>query len=123
VLQDDLSEFLSPKQIASVKASGTFIAQLPENSRIELGRVFGRSYNKQFKVILAFALLNFLVAIALAIVRRRKGIFGKMPVRTLENEFTKAGHRHEGEKKRGVMTGSAELTQDTEATAHQQSKS
>jgi hypothetical protein len=122
VLQDDLSEFLSPEQIAGVKASASFIAQLPEKSRIKLGRVFGRSYNKQFKVILAFALLNFLVAIVLAVVRKRKGIFGKMPVRTLENEFTKASHKHEGETKHGVMTGSAEPT-DTEATTHQQSKS
>lgn len=37
--------------------------------------------------MLAFALLNFLVAIALAVIRKRTGTFGKMPVRT-ENEFT-----------------------------------
>ncbi|KAL1595646.1 hypothetical protein SLS60_009335 [Paraconiothyrium brasiliense] len=111
VLQDDLSVFLNPGQIAGVKASGTFIAQLPEESRLELGRVFGTSYNKQFKVILAFTLLNFLTAIALAIVRKRKDIFGKMPVRTLENEFTKTKGEHE--------LGKGQIMQDTGPTSDQ----
>lgn len=30
------------------------------------------------------------VATIVAVVRKKKGIFGKMPVRTLQNEFTKA---------------------------------
>lgn len=50
--------------------------------------MFGRSYNRQFKVILGFTLLNFLVAAGLAVIRKRMGVFGKIPVRTMENEFT-----------------------------------
>ncbi|KAF2441244.1 MFS general substrate transporter [Karstenula rhodostoma CBS 690.94] len=123
VLRDDLSVFLNAEQVAGVKASGAFIARLPEQARIELGRVFGRSYNKQFKVIMAFALLNFLVAIALAVVRKKNGIFGKMPVRTLENEFTKTDREHEGEKEQTAMAAAAESTQETEAPTQQQNKS
>lgn len=110
VLQDDLSAVLDPEQIAGVKASGTFIARLPEQTRIELGGVFGRSYNKQFKVVLAFTLLNFLVAIVLAIARKKKGIFGKVPVRTLENEFTRPDRKHDGGKELAVTAGASEIT-------------
>ena len=120
ILRDALSAFLNPEQVAGVKASGTLTAQLPEKSRIELGRVFGRSYNKQFKVILAFTLLNFLVAIALAVVRKRKGIFGKAPVRKLENEFTKTGDKHENERSQEATPGVVEETQQTDSTADQQ---
>ncbi|KAL5379079.1 hypothetical protein DPSP01_008712 [Paraphaeosphaeria sporulosa] len=118
VLHEDLSAFLNAEQIAGVKASGTFIARLPEATRIQLGRVFGRSYNKQFKVILAFALLNFLVAIALAVARKKKGIFGKMPIRTLENEFTKIDRKHEGEKEQAVTARANETTERIEGTTH-----
>ena len=111
MLQDNLPKFLSPDQVAGAKTSGNFIAQLPEQSRFELGRVFGRSYNKQFKVILAFALLNFLVTIALAAVRKKKGIFGKTAVRNLENEFTRTGEREKQEKNSAVATGVVEEMQ------------
>ncbi|KAJ4301148.1 hypothetical protein N0V90_003238 [Kalmusia sp. IMI 367209] len=114
-LEHDLPTILSPEQVAGVKASGTFIAQLPEQSHLALGEVFGRSYNKQFKVILAFTLLNFLVVIVLAVVRKRKGIFGKMPVRTLQNEFTKpASSNAEGEKSDEVATGVVKETREGE---------
>ncbi|KAF1971396.1 MFS general substrate transporter [Bimuria novae-zelandiae CBS 107.79] len=114
MLQNDLSTFLDPDQVAGVRASGTFIARLPEHSRIELGRLFGRSYNRQFKVILAFTLLNFLIAVVLAGVRRKQNIFGKIPVRTLENEFTKTGDgaRHG----RGATLAVVGQTQDSQMT-------
>lgn len=69
--------------------------------------MFGRSYNTQFKVVLGFTLLNFLVAIVLAVVRKRKGVFGKIPVRRLGNEFTGEGDKTEEEKesKEGVVEG------------------
>lgn len=123
VLRDDLSAFLSPEQIAGVKASGSFIAQLPEQSRLELGRVFGRSYNKQFKVILGFTLLNFLVGIALAVVRKKKGIFGKMPVRTLENEFTKTEEKHGNENSQMAVPAVDGETQRLEPSESQQRNS
>lgn len=56
-------------------------------------------------MILGFTLLNFLIAIVLAIVRKKKGIFGKIPVRTLENEFTTSEKKEEkeGSSKGGVL--------------------
>jgi len=89
VWRDKSLAFLSPAEIAGAKSSGTSIAQLPQQSRLELGRAFGRSYNKQFKVIMAFTVLNFAVAILLSVVRKRKGAFGKLPIRREENEFMK----------------------------------
>ncbi|KAF2684683.1 MFS general substrate transporter [Lentithecium fluviatile CBS 122367] len=89
VLHDDLKGFLDPEQIAAVEKSAAFIAQLPEQNRDMLGRTFGKSYNRQFQVTLAFSLLSVLVVVALIIVRKKKGIFGMMPVRREENEFMK----------------------------------
>lgn len=111
-LQEGLSSFLSPEEVAGVKASGTFITQLPEQSRTELGRVFGKSYNTQFKVILGFTLFDFLIALALAVVRKRQGIFGKIPVRTLENEFTTTEHKSKQDKDPGVVAGVVENAQE-----------
>ncbi|KAF2112474.1 major facilitator superfamily domain-containing protein [Lophiotrema nucula] len=89
MLRDKLSAFLTSEQIAAVEDSISTISKLPADVRSELGRVFGRSYNRQFQVMLAFALLNFLVSIALAIARKRAGVFGAMPVRREANEFMK----------------------------------
>ncbi|KAF2644251.1 hypothetical protein P280DRAFT_466911 [Massarina eburnea CBS 473.64] len=89
LLDDQLPTVLSPQQAAAVEESSVFINMLPEETREQLGRVFGKSYNRQFQVMIACALLNFLVAIALAVVRKRRGIFGTIPVRKEGNEFTK----------------------------------
>lgn len=88
-LDHKLATFLSPAQIEAAKDSSYYIAQLPQDIRMKLGRVFGKSYNKQFEVILGFALLNVLVVVALAFVRKKKGIFGILPERKEENEFMK----------------------------------
>lgn len=98
VLQSDLAGFLDPGQIAAIEKSAASIAQLPEQNREMLGRVFGKSYNRQFQVTLAFSLLNFLIAIALIVVRKKKGIFGVIPVRKEENEFMKQAPENEEEK-------------------------
>lgn len=89
-LGDRLSEFLSPSQIAAVQKSSGYIAQLPEETRNRIGHIFGSSYNRQFHIMLAFAGLNIIIAIVLAVVRKKLGIFGVMPERKEANEFTQA---------------------------------
>lgn len=103
-----LSSFLSGPQIDAVLKSSSFVAQLPEDTRNRIGRNFGDSYNKQFQVMLAFTGLNILVTIALIFVRKRMGIFGTMPGRTEDNEFTQAAGEKandlEGNKKKAGTT-------------------
>lgn len=89
VLHSELPAFLTSDEIALIEESNAHARKLPPASQKELGEVFGRSYNRQFQVILAFSCLNVLVAIVLGIVRKQKGIFGKVPERKEENEFMK----------------------------------
>ncbi|KAF2832199.1 MFS general substrate transporter [Ophiobolus disseminans] len=89
-LSSRLSAFLSPSQIAAVQQSSGYVAHLPEETRNRIGDLFGRSYNRQFQIMLAFAGLNVIVTVILMVVRKKLGIFGVMPVRKEENEFTKA---------------------------------
>lgn len=92
-LNDNLSDFLSPEQVIAVQDSSTFIAKMPEGVRDQIGNTFGGSYNRQFKIMLAFTGLNFLVAILLALVRKRMGIFNAIPDRSEDNEFMKAAQK------------------------------
>jgi hypothetical protein len=101
MLRNKLAIFLDSEQINAVEQSDAAIAQLPEQSRVLIGKVFGQSYNRQFQVTLAFALLNVLVVVALIVVRKRKGIFGMVPVRNEENEFMKKAPVKEKDKEKG----------------------
>ena len=94
-----LAIFLAPEQIDAVQKSGGFIARLPEGVKERVGEVFGQSYNRQFLIMLAFAGVNVLVAVGLAVVRKRMGIFGVMPVREEQNEFTRAEKTGKGSVK------------------------
>lgn len=89
-LSNRLSAFLSPAQITAVQKSSAYVAQLPDETKSRIGIIFGDSYNRQFRIMLVFTGLNLVVAIILAVVRKRMGIFGVMPVRKEENEFTKS---------------------------------
>ena len=46
--------------------------------------------NRQFQVMLAFTGLNVVIAVILAMVRKRSGLFGLIPERTEGNEFMEA---------------------------------
>jgi MFS family permease len=81
VLNDRLSAFLSPKEIGSVAASSGYVARLPQDTRERIGVIFGESYNRQFRIMVTFAGLNVVVAVGLALVRKRLGVFGQMPKR------------------------------------------
>jgi MFS family permease len=89
-LNDKLPELLYVDQIAAIGDSSGFVAHLPEQLRNRVGNVFGESYNKQFQIMLAFAGLNLIVTIILAIVRKKLGVFGKIPERKEGNEFMQA---------------------------------
>lgn len=89
-LNQRLPEILSQVQIAAVQKSSSYIAQLPKETRYRVGRVFGQSYNRQFQIMLAFAGLNIIVAIILAIVRKKKGLYGATAQRKEANEFMRA---------------------------------
>jgi hypothetical protein len=97
-LNDRLSDVLNPEQITMVLSSSSLIAQLPENVRDRIGIVFGNSYNRQFQVMIAFAGLNVFVAIILAVVRRRCGVFGITLERKEGNEFMEAAGERPREK-------------------------
>lgn len=80
-LNKKLPLFLSPEQVAAAKASGGFIAHLPAAERDRVGTVFGQSFNKQFQVMLAFNGLNVIVILALCLLRKKAGVFGRLPER------------------------------------------
>ncbi|KAF2792728.1 MFS general substrate transporter [Melanomma pulvis-pyrius CBS 109.77] len=116
VLRSKLPAFLTSEQIALVEETSAYAAKMPAETRKDLGEVFGDSYNKQFQVMLGFACLNLLVTIVLALVRKRQGIFGHMPVRKLENEFMKAAEEKKDEEEGNVDEEEA-MEEENEAQA------
>ncbi|KAJ4339087.1 hypothetical protein N0V87_003522 [Didymella glomerata] len=94
-----LTTYLSPEQIKAVQTSSAALRQIPDTTKNEVARVFGGSYNRQFLIMLAFAVLNLFVTVLLAIVRKKKGIFGTMPERKEENEFFEAADQVGNEEK------------------------
>ncbi|KAI8935767.1 hypothetical protein NX059_007287 [Plenodomus lindquistii] len=95
-LNTGLPQFLSSQDVAAAKRSGEFVVHLPEDTRHIVGVIFGESYNRQFQVMLAFNGLNVVVIIALCILRKQLGIFGKLPDKQEDNEFVNSGVKPEG---------------------------
>ena len=114
-LDKKLSDFLSPEEIRGMQSSTSTIARLPADVRDRVGIVFGGSCkcplladvgihdmltslyvldNRQFQVTLAFTGLNVVVAVILAMVRKRSGLFGLTPKRKEGNEFMEAKDGH-----------------------------
>jgi hypothetical protein len=100
-LNNRLSSFLSPTQIEGLLKSSGYIATLPEGTRNRVGNSFGDSYNKQFQIMLAFAGLNIVITILLALVRKKLGIFGSMPQRQQANEFTRTAEQDTNDTEAG----------------------
>lgn len=61
------------------------------------------SDNRQFQVMLAFTGLNIIVAVILAIVRKRSGLFGLIPERKEGNEYTEAKIDQSGPASSGAL--------------------
>jgi len=59
--------------------------------------------NRQFQVMLAFTGLNVIVAVILAIVRKRSGLFGLIPERKEGNEYVEAKIDQSGPASSGVL--------------------
>jgi MFS family permease len=102
---DRLAQYLSKEQIAAVQTSSAALAQMPETLKNEVASIFGGSYNRQFLIMLAFTGLNVIVTVLLALVRKRKGIFGIMPERKENNEFFKAADESTDGEKMPAATG------------------
>jgi hypothetical protein len=100
-LNNRLSSFLPPTQIERLLESSGYIATLPEGTRYRIGNSFGDSYNKQFQIMLAFAGLNVVITILLALVRKKLGIFGSVPQRQEANEFTRTAEQNTNDTEAG----------------------
>jgi MFS family permease len=71
-MDTELAHILTPEQLAAVKES---LANTKNLSPDEIGGVmetFGRAYNRQFRVLIAFAVMNVIVAGLLVLAVRRK---------------------------------------------------
>ncbi|KAI4659503.1 uncharacterized protein J4E79_006035 [Alternaria viburni] len=102
-LNTGLSSFLSREEIREMQTSTSLIAHLPDAARDRVGVVFGNSYNRQFQVMLAFTGLNVIVAVILAIVRKRSGLFGLIPERKEGNEYVEAKIDQSGPASSGAL--------------------
>lgn len=111
-LNGALPAILSSEQIAQIGDSNGFVTHLPEPLKSDIGNIFGRSYNKQFHVMLAFTGLNVIVTIILALVRKRMGLFGMTPGRTESNEFMKAADNVEKDEEVGRQQGGSVSTSE-----------
>ncbi|KAF2809906.1 MFS general substrate transporter [Mytilinidion resinicola] len=78
-LHTELPTFLSPAETKALDESIASLVILSPDKRIRVGKIYGQSYNKQFQVMIAFAGANLLTSLALLWVRKREGIFNKMP--------------------------------------------
>lgn len=70
-LKSHLKSFLSPSQIVAVLSSTSSGTNLTDLDKIKLQRVYGTSYNNQFRALLAFAGLNLLATAVLLFERHR----------------------------------------------------
>lgn len=61
-LNVDLPDFLDPEQVDSLKTSLEILKILSSENTAMVRVVFGKAYNRQFQVMLAFALANVVAA-------------------------------------------------------------
>jgi MFS family permease len=116
-LSDRMSKFLSPQQIGAIQSLGTSMAQLSPAVKDQVGEIYGASFNRQFLVMLAFAGLNLLVAVALTVVRWKKGVLGLQAERSEANEFNAVTEKRGDEEKADVGTKKMSETSTTKLRA------
>lgn len=75
-LDADLSKFLTPEQIQATTSSNFELGLLTEDDRRRVSKVYGESYDLQFRVMMAFAAVNILAAGTLwwAVWRKNKSV-------------------------------------------------
>lgn len=72
-LNDDLPHVLSDAQVAAIKESLSSLSHLTPSQAESVRQIIAKAYNYQFRVMLAFAAANVLVAAYLVIAVRRRG--------------------------------------------------
>jgi len=70
-LNQDLPGDLSKNQVAALEESLSYLAHLPPSTVTSVRQIFGKAYNRQFRVMLAFAVANVFVSACLVAVMRR----------------------------------------------------
>lgn len=101
-LRSELPTFLSPTQVFALDSSIASLASLPPETAARVSTIFGRSYNKQFRVLVAFAAANVVVAVLLVFARKRSGTFGLPPdVKKKGEEENSSGQGPQIEELRG----------------------
>ncbi|KAI9831665.1 MAG: hypothetical protein M1819_004731 [Sarea resinae] len=73
-LSSYLQAFLSPSQAAAVLSSTATISGLSASDTVKIQQAYGRSYNTQFRALIAFAGANIVGAVVLWVVRRRRHV-------------------------------------------------
>jgi hypothetical protein len=71
-LDKELPAILSGAEINLLKTSFANLNKLPPSKVAPVMEVYGHAYNRQFRVLIAFAGANLLVAACLVVVMRRK---------------------------------------------------
>jgi MFS family permease len=87
-LNRDLPDDLSKIQVAALEQSLSYLTHLPPSTVISVRHIFGQAYNRQFRVMLAFAVANILVAAGLVVAVKRRG--DKQPVQGVESSTTES---------------------------------
>jgi hypothetical protein len=99
-LRSELPTFLSPTQVFALDSSIASLTSLPPETAARVSTIFGHSYNKQFRVLIAFAAANVVVAVLLVFARKRSGIFG-LPPDVKKSEENSSGQGPQMEELRG----------------------
>ncbi|OCK80431.1 putative MSF multidrug transporter [Lepidopterella palustris CBS 459.81] len=95
-LRTDLPTFLDPAQVEALDHSIHSVASLPPELAVRVGTIFGHSYNKQFRVLIAFASANLVASVLLLIAKKRNGTFGLIPDRKEDNGSVEKANAVEG---------------------------
>lgn len=86
----EVGGFLTQEQASALSESISVLRQLPPKVQLQVGKGFGKIYNKQFRVMIAFAVFNFVVSVALLLLRMKMGTLGHKLEQTQDNEFVGA---------------------------------
>ncbi|QDS73246.1 hypothetical protein FKW77_004100 [Venturia effusa] len=104
-----LAHVLDKSELKSIKESLASMKNLSMEERMGVMRVFGDAYNRQFRVLIAFALCNVLVAGLLILAVRRKE---RMTLVQKEEREGGEGGRRDGDSSRGDAQSENELGGD-----------
>jgi hypothetical protein len=94
-LKSSLAAFLSPSQVTAVLNSSDNLASLTESQGIQVKHAYSKSYNNQFRALLAFASVGMVAAIALGFLRTWQ--VRKRPISIVQGTFFGLGNHTDTE--------------------------